>query len=162
MRTVIWSRIALTNVRHPTSTAFGPSASEFNFQINGRNCAFLAIGSDSPTTARRARERNRILEAAATWSRMAQDDGEHVIVMGDYNATKWSPVVSLFRRQARLHDSLAGFGIQPSWPTTNPFFLVPIDNAFLSKSLVATARSTGPSFGSIHRSLNVTVAAAAD
>lgn len=162
MRTSIWSRIPLVGVRHPPDEAFGPSATEFTFRINGERVAFLGIGSDSPTTNARARERNRILQAAATWSRMSQDDGEHVIVMGDYNATKWSPVVKLFRRQGRLHDSLDGFGIQPSWPTSNPFFLVPIDNAFLSRDLVATARSTGPSFGSEHRSLNVTVAAAAE
>jgi endonuclease/exonuclease/phosphatase (EEP) superfamily protein YafD len=162
MRTSIWSRIPIAGVRHPQDDAFGPSATEFTFQINGERSAFLGIGSDSPTTNARARERNRILQAAATWSRMSQDEGESVIVMGDYNATKWSPVVKLLRRQGRLHDSLNGFGIQPSWPTSNPFFLVPIDNAFLSRDLVATDRSTGPSFGSEHRSLNVTVAAAAE
>lgn len=160
-RTAIWSRIPLTGVRHPVDRAFGRSAAEFSFRINGERVAFLAIGSDAPTSAARARERNRILTAAATWSRKAQDDDEHVIVMGDFNATKWSPVVELFRRQARLRDSLDGFGIQPSWPTSNPFFLVPIDNAYLSDELVTTDRSTGPSFGSLHRSLNVTVAAAA-
>jgi endonuclease/exonuclease/phosphatase (EEP) superfamily protein YafD len=160
-RISIWSRIPLADVRHPAAVAFGPSATEFTLRINGERVAFLGIGSDSPTTNSRAQERNDILQAAATWSRMNQDDGARVIVMGDYNATKWSPVVKLFAHQGRLHDSLDGFGIQPSWPTSNPFLLVPIDNAYLSHDLVATDRSTGPSFGSLHRSLTVTVAAAA-
>ena len=103
----------------------------------------------------------RVLDAAAQWSLIAQADRESVVVMGDFNATRWSPVVDRFRRRARLHNSLDGFGIQPSWPSRNPLLLVPIDNAFLSDALVATDRSTGPSFGSLHRSLNVTIARAA-
>jgi endonuclease/exonuclease/phosphatase (EEP) superfamily protein YafD len=158
-RTILWTRIPLTRVRHPVDRAFGPSAAEFRYRMNGELSSFLAIGSDSPTTSARASERNRILDAAARWSRQEQMDIENVIVMGDFNATRWSPVVERLKRNGRLHDSLDGFGIQPSWPTSNPFFLVPIDNALLSDEIVATDRHTGPGYGSLHRSLTVTVAA---
>jgi endonuclease/exonuclease/phosphatase (EEP) superfamily protein YafD len=159
-RTILWTRIPLTRVRHPVDRAFGPSAAEFRFRINGELSSFLAIGSDSPTTSARAGERNRILDAAARWSRQEQMDTDNVMVMGDYNATRWSPVVQRLKHNGRLHDSLDGFGIQPSWPTSNPFFLIPIDNALLSDRIVATDRHTGSGFGSLHRSLTVTVAAA--
>lgn len=163
VRTVVWSRVAVWDVRRPDGDAFGTSAVRFSFRLGGEHAAFLGFGSDSPTTPARAGDRNRTLHAAARWSRRTQADGiARRVVMGDLNATPWSPVFRRLLDRGRLHSSLDGFGIQPTWPVGNPLLLIPIDHALLSHSVAAVDRETGPSFGSDHRSLWVTVAAIAE
>jgi hypothetical protein len=160
-RAVIWTRVNLFNVRHPVDNAFGPSALEFSVRVNGRLTSFLDFGSVSPMTPGRADKRNRTLEAAARWSNQQRRDGrEQRIVMGDLNATPWSPVFRQLLDDGRLHSSLNGFGIQPTWPMFDTFLRIPIDHMLLSARLTATDRRAGPSFGSEHRSLWVTVSIA--
>jgi endonuclease/exonuclease/phosphatase (EEP) superfamily protein YafD len=81
-------------------------------------------------------------------------------VEGDFNATPWSPSFKRLARDGRLGNSLDGFGLQVSWPESNVLLRIPIDHALLGPGLATTERGTGPSFGSQHRSLLVTVAPA--
>lgn len=160
VRTVVWSRVELSGHGRPDDSAFGKSAVELTFRSGGAAVSLLAFGSESPTRPARAAARNRTLQAAARWSRRAHADGiAQRVVMGDFNATPWSPVFRRLLDRGRLHSSLDGHGIQPTWPVGNPLLLIPIDHALLSPELATVDRATGPSFGSGHRSLWVTVAA---
>jgi endonuclease/exonuclease/phosphatase (EEP) superfamily protein YafD len=115
------------------------------------------FGTDSPTTPARAHNRDRSLNAAARWSRA---HGPRRIVMGDFNATPWSPAFRRLVHDGHLTNSLDGYGLQVSWPESNVVLRIPIDHALLGPGLATTDRATGPSFGSQHRSLHVTVAPA--
>lgn len=154
VRTVVLSRIPLRGVRHPADPQFGRSAVECTLVLPGTTVDLVAFGSDAPTTPGRALQRDRVLNAAARWSRA---HGPQRIVMGDLNATPWSPSFRHLLRAGRLFDSLQGFGLQVTWPRSNPLLRIPIDHALLGPALAATDRGTGPSFGSEHRSLHVTV-----
>ncbi len=156
VRTVVLSRVPITGIRHPRDPKFGRSAVELT--ITGpAPIAMVVFGTDSPTTPQRTRHRDQALDAAARWSRARPD---RRIVMGDFNTTPWSAAFARVLEHGRLTNSLDGFGIQPSWPESNILLRIPIDHALLGPSLAVRHRGTGPSFGSQHRSLHVTVASA--
>lgn len=157
VRTVVLSRIPLTGVDHPVDPDLGPSAVNFRTADTALGVDVLVIGTESPTTPARAQRRDRVLDAAARWSRQHRPKR---VVMGDFNSTPWSPSFEQLRRDGRLFDSLDGFGIQASWPESNVLLRIPIDHALLGPALAATDRGTGPSFGSQHRLLHLTVARA--
>ena len=153
VRTVVLSRAHLNNVRHPADQDFGASAVEI--EVNDAiKLSIVAFGTDSPTTSDRAADRDQALHAAAKWSRA--HSGRRV-VMGDFNTTPWSSSFRRLLHDGRLFDSLSGFGLQVSWPESNVLLQIPIDHAVLGPALAATDRGTGPSFGSQHRSLRLTV-----
>ena len=153
VRTVVLSRIHLGRVRHPDDPDFGASAVDIEVD-RAPVLSIVAFGTDSPTTSGRAGKRDQALHAAAKWSRA--HSGRRV-VMGDFNTTPWSSSFRRLLHDGRLFDSLSGFGLQVSWPESNVLLRIPIDHAVLGPALAATARGTGPSFGSQHRSLHVTV-----
>ena len=153
VRTVVLSRAHLGQVRHPDDPDFGASAVDIEVD-RAPSLSIVVFGTDSPTTSRRAEKRDQALHAAAKWSRARS--GRRV-VMGDFNTTPWSSSFRRLLQDGRLFDSLSGFGLQVSWPESNVLLRIPIDHAVLGPALAATARGTGPSFGSQHRSLHVTV-----
>ena len=153
VRTVVLSHERLSRIRHPDDPDFGASA--VDIEVDGSpGLSIVAFGTDSPTTSDRAAHRDQALHAAAKWSRA--HSGRRV-VMGDFNATPWSPTFRRLLHDGGLFDSLAGFGLQVSWPESNVALRIPIDHAVLGPALAATDRGTGPSFASQHRSLHVTV-----
>ena len=153
VRTVVLSHERLSRVRHPDDPDFGASA--VDIEVDGSAAlSVVAFGTDSPTTSDRAARRDQALHAAAKWSRA--HPGRRV-VMGDFNTTPWSSSFRRLLRDGRLFDSLSGFGLQVSWPESNVSLRIPIDHAVLGPALAATDRGTGPSFGSQHRSLHLTV-----
>jgi endonuclease/exonuclease/phosphatase (EEP) superfamily protein YafD len=54
-------------------------------------------------------------------------------------------------RMSRLRDSREGFGIQPTWLSNKPLFMVPIDHVLVSEGINIHKRFTGPDIGSDHR-----------
>lgn len=156
VRTVVLSRRPIEHVRHPADSDFGPSAVELT--ITGRApVSVVVFGTESPTTPGRTQQRDRVLTAAARWSRSRP---ARRVVMGDFNTTPWSPPFRQLLHDGRLFSSLNGFGLQVSWPESNILLRIPIDHALLGPGLAATERGTGPAFGSQHRSLHLTVASA--
>ena len=156
VRTVVLTRVPVGEVEHPRDARFGPSAVEITVR-GPAPLALVVFGTDSPTTPARALRRDRVLDAAGSWSRTQP---ARRVVMGDFNTTPWSPSFQRLLHRGRLFNSLDGFGLQPSWPTSNVLLGIPIDHALLGPALAATERATGPTFGSQHRSLLVTVTAA--
>lgn len=158
VRTVVLSRSAIDHVRHPEDRGFGKTAVELTIAAEPTVIDLVAFGTDAPTTPSRANARDRTLNAAARWS---VDHPDRRVVMGDFNATPWSPSFHRLVRDGDLFDSLSGYGLQVSWPESNPLLRIPIDHLLLGPALAAVERGTGPSFGSQHRSLLVTLAPAA-
>jgi len=73
-----------------------------------------------------------------------------VVVLGDLNTTQWSPLFRDLLGNAGLLDCRSGFGLHPTWPTTFPWLLIPIDHCLVSNSLVVRKLTTGPTIGSDH------------
>ncbi len=149
------ARVPFHGVRHPLDPAFPNSSLEGVVDLGTTPIAVLFLHTESPFTPGRSAHRNRALAAAARWSRSIRLP--HV-VEGDLNATPWSAVFDTLLRNGRLHNSLVGFGIQASWPAGFAPGRIPIDHALLSAGLTTVERGTGPSFGSEHRSLHITIA----
>jgi endonuclease/exonuclease/phosphatase (EEP) superfamily protein YafD len=92
--------------------------------------------------------RNQQLKNIAAY--IAQSE-ESCMLLGDLNTTSWSPYFREFMRMSRLRDSREGFGIQPTWPSNKPLFMVPIDHVLVSEGINVHKRFTGPDIGSDHR-----------
>lgn len=79
------------------------------------------------------------------------DAGGPVVVVGDLNATSWSPGFSDFIARSGLRDSRAGLGVQPTWPAPLPAPLrIPIDHCLVSSEITVLTRQAGPPVGSDH------------
>jgi len=82
--------------------------------------------------------------------------GRRVVVCGDFNTPPWSGPLRDFSSHARLRDLYGGRAWSGySWPTWSSLLRVPLDNCFVSSSVVVTAHGDGPDIGSDHRPLVV-------
>ena len=154
VRTMVLSRIPIAQIGHPADAAFGKSAVELTTADptphvgGGLRDGFADHPGPRPTAGSSPRCGGPV-ESAHPARR---------IVMGDFNATPWSPSFQRLLHRGHLFNSLDGFGLQVSWPESNVLLRIPIDHALLGPALAATERGTGPAFGSQHRSLRLTVA----
>ncbi|MCJ7726089.1 MAG: endonuclease/exonuclease/phosphatase family protein, partial [Acidimicrobiia bacterium] len=123
--------------------------------LGGDRIVVLVLHPPSPTSGERAARRNGILSAAGDW--VAGIDAP-VVVVGDFNTTPWSPAFRSLQVRGGLADTARGGGFQPSWPSGWGPAMIPIDHALHTGGVVVVERRTGPSFGSAHRPLMVTVA----
>lgn len=130
-------------------------AIEARVTLDGRPVRVLVMHPVSPITSRRAERQANQLSALAVWVRAQTDP---VVVVGDLNATPWSPGFRTLLRDAGLVNSQEGFGIQASWPRVLGPLGIPIDHALHSKDLTTVDRALGPGYGSDHRSLHVAIA----
>lgn len=73
-----------------------------------------------------------------------------VVILGDLNTTEWSPLFRDLVGKAGLQDCRSGFGLHPTWPTTFPWLLIPIDHCLISNNLVVRRLTRGPAIGSDH------------
>ena len=117
----------------------------------------LAFQTSSPGRAAKAEGRDDQLAAAAEW--VAGRDVP-VLLIGDFNATPWTPALSDLIGTADLTDSARGRGFTGSWPAGWGPFKIPIDHALHSEGLTTVRRERGTSAGSDHMSLIVTLALA--
>ena len=111
----------------------------------------------SPVTRERSAGRDAQLEIAAEW---AAAQSLPVIVTGDFNASTWSYGFSLI--SGPLENSQLGFGVKASWPVGLRVIGVPIDHLVHTAELTVVDRHLGPSLGSDHYPLHVTLAWAKD
>jgi len=132
-------------------------AAAVRIEADGSPLTVLGVHPLSPTTGARSAGRNEVLRQAGEWIATVE---EPLLLVGDLNATPWSSAHRALRREGRLFDSLAGRGLQPTWPDGWGPLMIPIDHALHSGGVVVLERRTGPATGSAHRPLIVTVAAA--
>jgi len=92
---------------------------------------------------------NRNIQMSEISNFIAEQDGA-LILAGDLNATSWSPFLREWLHISQLRDSRRGFGVQPTWPTFNWIFLVPIDHILIMPDVQVHHREVGPNIGSDH------------
>jgi endonuclease/exonuclease/phosphatase (EEP) superfamily protein YafD len=131
---------------------------EVVLDLAGQPVHVLASHPVSPLTPARAAQRNRTFERLS--ARAAAQDAA-TVVLGDLNATPWSPDLQQLVATGDLIDSQVGFGLQASYPAAWGPLGIAIDHALHTPELTTVARQLGPSLGSDHRMLHATLAPAA-
>jgi endonuclease/exonuclease/phosphatase (EEP) superfamily protein YafD len=133
-----------------------PRAVEVEVQTASGPVTFLGIHPLSPTEERRADLRDAQLAYVGEWASAVEG---RVVVVGDFNATPWSSAFRRLVRTSGLENSQRGFGVQASFPANlNPVLRVPIDHLLYSEGLAVVDRRLGPSLGSDHYPLLVSLA----
>jgi endonuclease/exonuclease/phosphatase (EEP) superfamily protein YafD len=72
------------------------------------------------------------------------------IVMGDFNATPWSPAIDILRTQCDLDFRTPKPVWRPTWQART-IFALPIDHALCTPQVFLAQREIGPDLGSDHR-----------
>ncbi len=85
--------------------------------------------------------------------------GTRALLCGDLNTPPWSGPLRSLMHTAHLADSHRGYGLESSWPAWAWPLRVPIDNCLISPGLALAARSRGPSIGSDHFPLDISLRA---
>ena len=118
-------------------------------QIDGQEFTLFGIHPPPPMNAELAQQRN---DAFMVLNGLVREVAGATIVVGDFNATSWSPHFIDLLTETRLRDSRLGRGLQPSWSLTHPAPLhIPIDHILVSPEIHIFERRTGPKVGSDHR-----------
>ncbi|MGE0044358.1 MAG: endonuclease/exonuclease/phosphatase family protein [Hyphomonadaceae bacterium] len=103
-----------------------------------------------------AEERGAVSMAAA---RAASAGERPALLLGDFNATPWSPLLSDITRTG-LRRARCGAPFASTWRSPDPIFGLPIDHAFVGEGLGVVSCRVGPGIGSDHRPLLIVVAPA--
>ncbi len=122
--------------------------------LDGRPVVVYVVHPRPATSQGGSEARDSLLSEVAA---AAADEVDAVVVMGDLNATPWSHAFRSLAREADLVNSLVGFGLQPTWPDLPLGLTIPIDHMLHSEDLTTKERSIGPSLGSDHKPLLVTI-----
>jgi endonuclease/exonuclease/phosphatase (EEP) superfamily protein YafD len=130
-------------------------APEFSLSINGQTVHLTGIHSLPPVGRAYTEARNSMLMQVAR--KASERKADHVIIMGDFNLTPFSPWFAHILRASGLKDSAVGFGISPTWQRHLPFIAVPIDQVFVSQNLSVLSRRLGDRLGSDHNPLIVEI-----
>jgi len=139
----------------PVDFAGPGEAVALEVNLDGERIVVLALHPPSPISGERAARRDEIMASAGDW--LARVDSP-VLLVGDFNATPWSSAFRSLQVRGGLVDTARGVVVQPSWPSGWGPAMIPIDHALHTGGLVLVERHTGPSLGSAHRPLVVTVA----
>lgn len=116
----------------------------------------LAIHPDPPITRTMAQSRDAQFEEVGGY--LGDVKVPWQIVMGDMNATPWSPVLRNFMDQNALRDSALGRGVHPTWFSHSLLFGLPIDQILHSDGVIILDRRVGPDVGSDHFPLAADIA----
>jgi endonuclease/exonuclease/phosphatase (EEP) superfamily protein YafD len=116
--------------------------------LGGHELEVIGCHPVPPMGARQASARNDYL---AGLTEITTTSTLPAVILGDFNATVWSPHLREFIKTTSLMDSGRKRGFQPTWRWFNPFFSIPIDHVFHNAALSCTNRQIGPALGSDHR-----------
>jgi endonuclease/exonuclease/phosphatase (EEP) superfamily protein YafD len=78
-------------------------------------------------------------------------------VLGDFNATPWSPDFRHWTVTSQLQHSPGGGGLAYTWPVAMPIFWIPIDACVVNENLMITSQHRGTPIGSDHYPLITSV-----
>ncbi|RMD49461.1 MAG: hypothetical protein D6835_05355, partial [Candidatus Thermofonsia bacterium] len=120
--------------------------------VDGRPLTIIAAHLNSPIRAEneavRARER-------AGLAAFVQAQSTPVLLLGDLNDTPWHADFLAFLRESGLRNGRDGQGLHPTWPTTMPPLMLPIDHALVTPDITIRSFTTLPAPGSDHRAILV-------
>ncbi len=116
----------------------------------------VAVHPDPPITPNLARSRDGLISEVGEYLRGVSE--KRRLVMGDMNATPWSPVLRHFMEQNGLRDSALGYGVHPTWFSRWLPLGIPIDQILHSDGISVLDRRVGPEVGSDHFAVTADIA----
>ncbi len=145
---VLYSRLPLLTRRvvpldADASVESGPVALMATVALADRVVRVIGLHPFSPLSPALMDGRDR--QFASMAQLIAGLDGPTVVI-GDLNATPWSPALQGFVADARL----GGVNFAATWPAMLGFAGIPIDHALVTDDLDLVSLVTGPSIGSDH------------
>ena len=135
---------------------FDIPAASFQIVVGGTTFHLVGAHPLPPINGQNFRERNS--ELLRLGRQLAKAAPAPAIFMGDFNLTPFSPVYRELLAVSGLRDSSLGLGLRPTWISHNPLFAIPIDHILISENLAVAERKIGPSLGSDHNPLILSVA----
>lgn len=117
-------------------------------ELAGRPLRFLALHTRWPITPGLARARDQSLAAAA---RSVASGAGPALVLGDLNATPYSPAYAELLQASGMRDAADGTRWQPTWMAGFWPLALRIDHVFVSPGLCVESAGVGPAIGSDHR-----------
>jgi len=122
-------------------------------RIQGRDLTLISLHPRTPIFPTWFPDRNQRLAYAA---RLARQERQPMIWLGDFNITPWSPVYTQVLDHPELISCRRGFGLSPTWISWLPAPLrIPIDHAFINAGLEVVNFRTRHLTDSDHRALIV-------
>lgn len=118
----------------------------------------VATHPPPPISARLAARRDQAMAALAD----SIDPAMPTLVLGDLNATVWSPQLANLLATSGLMSSAAGFGLQPTWPNGLPLLYIAIDHVLHSPDIITMTHRRGFDVGSDHLAVIADVAQQAE
>lgn len=117
--------------------------------VHGTTVNLLCLHTLPPLLGDYADTRNQQLAAVPE---LVERHGAPFLLVGDLNASLWSPHVKDIRDATGLRDARDGFGIFPTWPANMPLIPTPcpIDQILVSPEIEVTNFERGPFVGSDH------------
>jgi len=100
-----------------------------------------------PISAEFFKHRNSQLAAL---SQLVREQKNPVLLIGDLNASPWSPHFTRLLKESGLKNSMKHFGFQPSWPVGTRLLRIPIDHMLHSPEILIHRRIVGSDVGSDH------------
>jgi endonuclease/exonuclease/phosphatase (EEP) superfamily protein YafD len=116
--------------------------------LAGEPLRFLGLHTHWPITPGLARARDRSLDIAA---RSITAGAGPAVVLGDLNATPYSPAYANFLQASGMNDTAQGLRWQPTWMAGFWPLALKIDHVFASPGLCVLRAEVGPAIGSDHR-----------
>jgi endonuclease/exonuclease/phosphatase (EEP) superfamily protein YafD len=132
----------------------GPSL-EIRLNIGNRLVHIINTHTLPPMGKLKSQRRNEHFEVIA--ERM-NDLPTPKVLIGDLNATMWSPYFKRLVERTELVDVREGFGVLPTWPAFMPLMKIPIDHCLVSRDIRVVGVRTGAHIGSDHLPLIVDLA----
>ena len=118
-------------------------------EFQTKNGVFILIATHPlpPTGKEYSYFRN---EQLAELAKTIQEAAFPVLLLGDLNVSPWSHHFRRLLQSSGLEDSSKGRGIQPTWPSYNLLFRIPIDHCLHSPEIQILNKQIGPDVGSDH------------
>ncbi len=107
----------------------------------------IGTHSVAPVSASYSKHRNQQLYALP---QIVKQQKNPVLLIGDLNASPWSPHFTRLLKDSGLQNSMQSFGFQPSWPVNNRFLRIPIDHVLHAPEIIIHSRVVGTDIGSDH------------
>ena len=120
-------------------------------EIDGDSITIGAVHSPVPWTPQKSVRQSKIISAAFA----ALDKDSRSLLIGDFNATPWNKALADPQKKAKRLQRVA-IGKRSTWISNAPLIGAPIDHAFASHNLEASAK-LGPANGSDHFPLIISV-----
>jgi endonuclease/exonuclease/phosphatase (EEP) superfamily protein YafD len=133
----------------------GSRAAYVQIDWRGTPLTLLGVHLHWPLGARNAHTRNAEL---ITVSALAKAQAGPLLVLGDFNTTRWSFHFQDAVRESGLSECARGQRVAASWPSHVSWIGIRIDHCLASRDWRVIDMCTGPHVGSDHRALIVDLA----